>query len=343
MSTTKEREDSVLEAKKSLERMQKFDPTTLSRESELGVALNFREAVPHARRLIDLYLQLPLESVEWFNQRQATQLKSVADSDYNLLQQILSFDPNKGHGQSEQKQWINEMEQTYEQTFQHLAPWIAYGVGRVTDFTKIGRDARATIQDIEDKAKKLGEDLEQHRKDAQQILDDIRKVAAEQGVSQQAVYFKDESESHAKQADEWLKQTKRLTLLLALYAILTLVLHKIPWIAPTTSYEAIQLAVSKVLVFTTIAYFLILSAKNFIAHRHNAIVNKHRQNALVTYRALVDAAGDGANRDIVLTKAAECIFGPQPTGFGRADAGEPGSISMVSVSPGAIKPSAESP
>lgn len=340
MSTNQQRQKSISDAKQSLERMQTFDPATLAREGELGAALSFKDAVPHARRLIDLYVQLPLESVEWFNQGQAAQLKSVADADYNIFNQILSFDPQKGHGAGEKKSWINQLETTYENTFQQLAPWVAYGVGRVTDFTKIGRDARATIQDIEDKAKKLGEDMQQHRKDAQQILDDIRTVAAEQGVSQQAAFFKDEAEVHAKQAEDWLKQTKRLTILVAIYAVLTLFIHKVPWLAPTSSYEAIQLAVSKVLIFTAMAYFLVLSAKNFIAHRHNAIVNKHRQNALVTYRALVDAAGDGANRDIVLTKAAECIFGSQPTGFGRVDAGEPGSVSMVSLSPGAIKPSA---
>jgi hypothetical protein len=319
--------------------MQAFDPATLAREGELGAALNFKDAVPHARRLVDLYIQLPLESVDWFNNNQSTQLKSVADADYNILNQILSFDPQKGHGAGEKKSWINQLESTYENTFQQLAPWVAYGVGRVTDFTKIGRDARATIQDIEDKAKKLGEDMQEHRKNAQQILDDIRTVAAEQGVSQQALYFKDEAEVHARQAEEWLKQTKRLTVYLAIYAICTLFIHKIPWFAPMSSYDTIQLAVSKVLIFTTLAYFLILSARNFIAHRHNAIVNKHRQNALVTYRALVDAAGDGANRDIVLTKAAECIFGSQPTGFGRVDAGEPGSISMVSLAPGSLKTS----
>ena len=338
MTTTQQRQRSIADAKVSLERMQKFDPATLAREGELGAALSFKDAAPHARRLIDLYVQLPLESVDWFNHDQACQLKAVADSDYNILNQILSFDPQKGHGASENKSWINQLDTAYEATFRQLAPWVAYGVGRVTDFTKIGRDARATIQDIEDKAKKLGEDMEQHRKDAEQILAEIRKVAAEQGVSQQAVYFKDESENHSAQAEGWLKLTKRLTVLLTIYAIMTLFIHKIPWLSPTTSYETVQLAVSKVLVFTTLAYFLILSAKNFLAHRHNAIVNKHRQNALVTYRALVDAAGDGANRDIVLTKAAECIFGAQPTGFGKADSGESGSISMVSLSPGAVKP-----
>jgi hypothetical protein len=339
MSTNDQRKKAVTDAKASLERMQKFEAASISRVNELGAALSFKAAVPNAQKLIDLYIQLPLESVDWFNVGLANQLKQIADGDYNILGQITKFDPQQGNAGSLRTSLTSELESTYEKTFQHLSPWIAYGAGRVTDFTKIGRDARATIQDIEDKAKSLGKEMEQKQEDAQQILEDIRKVAAEQGVSQQAVYFKDESENHTKQAEAWLKQTKRLTALLAIYAIMTLFIHKIPWLAPTSSYETIQLAVSKVLVFSTLAYFLILSAKNFLAHRHNAIVNKHRQNALVTYRALVDAAGDGANRDIVLTKAAECIFGAQPTAFGKADSGESGSISMVSLAPGAIKPS----
>lgn len=341
MSTAEQRRKSITDAKSSIERMQKFDPASIAREGDLGV-LNFKSAVPHTQRLVDLYSQLPLESIEWFNHTQASQMKALADGDYNILSQIMKLDPQKGDPGSTRTSLINQLEQAYENTFQQMSPWVAYAAGRVTDFTKIGRDARATIQGIEDKATELGRTMEERQKEAQKILDDIRKVAAEQGVSQQAIYFKEESELHSKEADKWLSLTKKLTGLLTVYAILTLALHKIPWLAPTSTYETVQLAVSKVLIFTTLAYFLILSAKNYLAHRHNAIVNKHRQNALVTYRALVDAAGDGANRDIVLTKAAECIFGPQPTGFGKADAGETGSISMVSVGQGALKPSATS-
>jgi hypothetical protein len=54
-------------------------------------------------------------------------------------------------------------------------------------------------------------------------------------------------------------------------------------------------------------------------HRHNAVVNKHRQNALLTYRALVEAGSEGGTRDIVLTHAASCIFAPQDTGFTKSD------------------------
>ena len=85
--------------------------------------------------------------------------------------------------------------------------------------------------------------------------------------------------------------------------------------APNNGYDTVQLAVSKLLVFGVLSYMLYLSAKNFMSHKHNAAVNKHRQDALVTYRALVEAADGAGNRDVVLTYAAACIFGPQSTGY----------------------------
>jgi hypothetical protein len=94
----------------------------------------------------------------------------------------------------------------------------------------------------------------------------------------------------------------------------------------------------KVLVFFTLASFLLLSARNFNAHRHNSIINKHRQNSLVTYEALVKAAGAEANRDIVLTKAAESIFNQQSTGFTKADGNDGGGLNVVSLGTSFLKP-----
>ena len=60
---------------------------------------------------------------------------------------------------------------------------------------------------------------------------------------------------------------------------------------------------------------LFLSSKNFLSHKHNAIVNKHRQNALMTYTALTDSAASDESKDIVLNHASSCIFSPQDTGY----------------------------
>ena len=45
--------------------------------------------------------------------------------------------------------------------------------------------------------------LSAQQEDAKRILDEVRKVAAEQGVSQQASYFAEESKNHETQANQW--------------------------------------------------------------------------------------------------------------------------------------------
>jgi hypothetical protein len=74
-----------------------------------------------------------------------------------------------------------------------------------------------------------------------------------------------------------------------------------------------------------------------LSHLHNAVVNRQRQNSLMTFKALVEAAGQQENRDIILTKAADSIFAPQPTGFSKADGAEGAATSVISLGSGALR------
>ena len=115
-----------------------------------------------------------------------------------------------------------------------------------------------------------------------------------------------------------------------MYAFASLFLHK--WIIPANTYETIQLGISKTLMFAVISYMLYLCSRNFLAHKHNAIVNKHRQAALQTYTALADAAQSQESRDVVLTHAAACIFSPQSTGYSKnMDSQAPSAKSVVEL------------
>lgn len=76
-----------------------------------------------------------------------------------------------------------------------------------------------------------------------------------------------------------------------------------------------QLISSKVLIFAVLGYLLLMAARNYATHKHNVVVNRHRQNALLTYRSLVEASDGSGTEDIVLAHAASCIFSPQETGF----------------------------
>ncbi|WP_425667724.1 hypothetical protein ACPUEJ_24050 (plasmid) [Vibrio tubiashii] len=304
------------EARESFERMQSFDAQTLARSSELGQHFDFSKAVEPAAKVIRLYRQLSLSALDDFPDSMLSQLKSQSDADYSRFEQALDFQPNNIDNPSGNRDSIiSQIEDAYGGAFNRLYPFISYGVSKSVDFQRMENDARAMLQSVKDNAGKITEDLALHQEQAQDVLADVRKVAAEQGVSQQAIYFKDEAEVHEKAAEYWKTKTIHAAIALGIYAFCTLFIHKIAWFKPEDSLQAVQLITSKVLIFGVIAYLLFLAAKNFLSHKHNAIVNKHRQNALMTYKALTDAAASEETKDIVLNHAASCIFSPQDTGY----------------------------
>ncbi len=325
--------DSLLnQCQESLKRVQTFDASTLSREDDLGKQMSFAEAVKPAEAIIAVYKRIPLSSLQDFADSQLNAIYSQANSDFSVFKQILDFNAAAGDAVNTRTSMLAQIKVRRDQLFESVWQFVAYGVARATDTTVLEIQARATIQKIEDQAAILTDQLSQAKADADTALAAIRAAAAEQGVSQQAHFFKVESEAQDTLAAHWLKYTYRFAMAVGGFAVLSLVLHKLPWIRPENPTEAFQLITSKFLIFAVLGFLLILAAKNYGTHKHNSVINKHRQNALMTYRALVEAAAGEGPEDIVLAHAAACIFSPQETGFsqGRAE-GSPGSKSVLEI------------
>lgn len=320
------------ETKESLSRIQKFDAALLPRESELGSRLNFSDAVEPAQQLIDLYNRLSVTALQDFPDNILTPIRDNSNNHFKLFSQILDFDPSQQDPNGVRNNLIKQVEGAYQPAFQALHPYISYSLHRSADFQRLDSDARATLQSIEDKANKISKNLSQHEENAKAALDEIRRVAAEEGVTKQAAHFNAEYEHHKTEADKWQGYAVKLAIGLGVFAVVSLFIHKIPFFNPENTYDAIQLSISKVLIFSVIAYMLFLSSKNFLNHKHNAIVNKHRQNALMTHTALVEASGDEGVRDAVLLQAANCIFSPQSTGYTQTGESEASNQkSMVEI------------
>ncbi len=320
------------EAAKSLARMQQFNPTTIAREQELGRDLNFAEAIPAAERLIGLYQQVSLPVLDDLPQQQLQAVQNCANADFNRLEQMMKFTAKQPDPHGLRNTLVQQLDGAYQDTFSKLHQIISYSTSKSADFKRLETEARAIIQKVEDKATELTAALEKDKAAAAKILTDIRKVAAEQGVSQQAVYFRDTAQEHEAQACIWQGRITRFAVILGLYALLTVILHKLPWIKPHDIYQTVQLAISKVLIFGVLSYLLYLATKNYLAHKHNAVVNKHRQNALMTYEAIVNAAKDASNKEVILTHASACMFSPQQTGYSGTPSPEgPAAKSIVEV------------
>lgn len=320
----------------SLTRVQEFDATLLSREEDLGKQLSFSKGVHSAKDLIALYKRIPLSALDDFTDSQLDAIRSQADADYSTFKQILDFSAEERDAASTRSGLLSTLERRRDDLFQQLWQYIAYGVARVTDTSLLETQARATNQAVQDEAARLTTQLNKAKSDADTALAAIRSAAAEQGVSQQASYFKEEASTQEMLAEKWLLYTYRFAGAVGSFAVLSLFLHKLPWLHPDNAAEAFQLISSKILIFAILGYLLLLAAKNYATHKHNAVVNRHRQNALLTYRALVSAAGEKGTEDIVLAYAASCIFSPQETGFsgskGESNSGSRAVLELMTKS-----------
>ncbi len=307
---------SLLEStQENLNRVQQFDASSLSREADLGTQMSFSEAVTHAKALIDIYKRIPLTALEDFSDTQLNVITTQTQSDFNIFKQILDFNTQETNAAATRTQILSTLQNRRDQLFEQLWQYVAYGVARITDTTILETQARATIQSIKDESANLTEQLHSAKVDADNALAAIRAVASEQGVSQKAIYFKQEAETQETLAGTWLKYTYWFAVAVGAFAILSLFLHKWEWIKPGNNAEMFQLVSSKLLIFAVLGYMLLMASRNYTTHKHNAVVNRHRQNALLTYRALVEASTGNGTGDIVLAHAASCIFSPQETGF----------------------------
>ena len=241
--------------------------------------MNFAEAVKPAETIVAIYKRIPMSALPDFTDGQLNAILAQANADYNVFKQILDFNAASGDAVGTRSNILTNIKARRDQLFDQLWQYVAYGVARITDTSLLETQARATIQGIEDQAAKLTEQLTKAKSDADGALAAIRAVASEQGVSQQAIYFKDEAQAQETLAEKWLNYTYRFAAALGVFAILSLFLHKIEWIKPTNNAEMFQLITSKVLIFTVLGYLLIMAARNYTTHKHNAVVNRHRQNA----------------------------------------------------------------
>lgn len=301
----------------AIKRVAHFEIAKLARNDEFGAAMSFEEVVPHAKRLADLFKRITFETLVDLPDGQLEKLKNVALGTYKLFDDILQFSVNVENPTAQRRALIDQVANQYQTVFNNLAPWIAYSVAQTVDFTSLADEGRSVVQDLRDRAEQISEELKTVKSDAEGILEEVRRVAAEQGVTQQAKYFSDEANKHKSLGDTAANNTFLWAICVGLYGVISLFIHKWAWLTPTNTAESIQLFGSKLVLFFALTYMLVLSARNMMAHRHNEVVNRHKQNALMTFNALVDAGGTTESQNTILNHAAASIYQPQDSGYSK--------------------------
>jgi hypothetical protein len=294
---------------------------------------NFKESIENANEMIDFYKKFPLSSLRHFTFSQLQIITMTASNDYGILTEAVRYSNQPGLVSDQKSLFGMKLIQSKTETFDKLWQYLAYSVAWASNLNSIEQKTDRIFLRIKEEAHNLSEEFAKKKSDFEDVLINMRSIATESGVSKQASFFKIEADEQEKKSLIWLITIYVMAAVVIGFAIGVLFVNKLDWfstIKPTNQIELIQFTTSKILIFATLSFLLILSSKNYGIHKHNAVVNRHRQNALFTYRAIIEAASNRGTEDIVLAHAASCIFAPQDTGYSK-NGGDGSSKSVLEL------------
>ncbi|MBT4610566.1 MAG: hypothetical protein HOC05_11040 [Gemmatimonadetes bacterium] len=186
----------------------------------------------------------------------------------------------------------------YEQARQALEPAIQAQHSRVMD--EVVAKAQSQVGEIAD------------------VLEKARQAAQQTGIAQYARLFETEAKTHKTRARRWYLATIGSVAGLLLYG--GLLLYR-PFVSAGGTVNVVASAIPRIVLLGSLYYAVHWCARNFSAHCHNEVVNRHRVNSLGTFETFAKAAGDDTQtKNAVLLEATHSIFGSQSSGFFQREA-----------------------
>lgn len=329
MTTQSAREQKIEEVSGKLAKVASVDPESLSRTDELSREINFENAVPHFREMIDVARQLNDRDLSRLPTKELNQVDGAVNRLQSFIDQVRGFEINQDKPGDVCKQLADQIANAYDTVVHPLVVPLAFTATQATDYARIEREAKGALSTIKDEKGKIDKYLEDVRAQVAAALDEVQKQAAEAGVSQNALIFETAAKAQRESADDWLRATRWagiVTFGLAIILLLSPLVY-----SPATTPQAIQLIFSKVLVVSVAFFVLIWCSKNYRAARHNQTLNQHRADALKTFRAFVEGTSEVAVKDAILVQAAQAAFAPRNTGYDGGDGDGPQIQPIVEV------------
>lgn len=330
MSISEQEEQVNQNLRNSLEELLQITPESLVRTDELGTALDFSDSEEVFERTLSLFRDLQSSELDKVPLDQLKQLRQQVQDAINKFQKIQEFDPAGQQNPTQTRdQIVQDIASSYNQYFEQLAPIIAFSVRKGTDFERLEREARQTLEDLKGIEEEFKTRADENLSEIKGVLNQVRTAAAEIGVAQHATHFQDEAEEHEEQSNWWFWATAVLAGVTLIYGLLN-----IYWMLlnpDLDTAQAVQVVIAKVLVFSVLSFGVVWSGKQYRASRHNYVVNKHRRNALRTFETFIKAAGDEQTKNAVLLQTTKAIFAQEASGFTSNDSAGSSSPQMIEV------------
>ncbi len=316
MSTLEQQKELSEQIKNKLHQFLTISIDDLTRETQLGQQLSFKKGEQLFIKLIDLFKKV--NSVELYEipYNMLYGFYGQLDHAVSIFDQIKNFNPATNNPVGQRDSLINQLETQYDSYYSTAIPILTTGLLNTNDLSLERAKLNDAIVELEKEKVKTKKESEKYLDEIKDVLNKARQAAVEVGVAQHNMIFKAEADEHKKLSESWLKWT------ISVLVAITLVGIGLLFVTPSdeATHFLIHFTITKVVILTVMFYALAICTRNYKAHKHNSILNKHRQNALNTFETFSKAAGtDLQTKNAVLLEATHTIFSNQKTGYLNAD------------------------
>ncbi len=271
--------------------------------------------------------EMPLESLEETIIRKVKAHLLVLKEN---LEAIKNFTVEQPDPPAARTQLSNNLKDAVINVWSSVAPWLGYlafQAGDVQENLRNISSLRSEAESILADVKKFAEDGKNEIKDAIVAAKD---AAGEAGVAHYTEDFGGEARNFGIAAGKWLMATGVLADSTVVAAFLLWYLFAAPYFVDVP--ELIQLTTMKLVILGLLFTATLWCGRMYKAAKHQEAVNRHRANALKTFQAFIEAAGDPTTRDAVLMETTRSIFAITPSGYlGERDSSADSGSKIIEI------------
>jgi hypothetical protein len=290
-------------------------------EARLGPGFSFQDARTPMESIKEFVEQLRFLDGTGLPNRLVGKCSTPFQQLLDTIRQIKDFNIANFSNQNYRLSLIQQLRDGNDNLVEAAVPVLLYGNLLTSGIKTAQANTHAILAEID---KQRGE-LVGVVKEAGDLLAEQKKFSAEIAIAGYGTLFAKEAREHNTAANKWLMTTGVLAGLMALVAVVNYRISanildqfshssgsQLPQLPASIT---LQFTLAKVILFTVGLSAAYWSARVYRSHRHNAIVNKHRANALTSFQEFVVSATDPEVKHAILLQTTSCIYAPQPTGF----------------------------
>ncbi|WP_406123705.1 hypothetical protein OHQ89_16140 [Streptomyces canus] len=259
---------------------------------------NIKVTVQRLQENYDFWTQLPKVTRE--------QTNDVLNEFAALYGRLEQFDPKQNNAWELRNGLVEEFDNRYMGFYEVISLRLNGYLGERAYSQelsgKFGQEAQKELTEV----KKIKREIEQ----IQAKVHDASTIAGDVAATAQSQSFRVQSERHLASARRWLVASAvftTVTFFVGLWIIDELIKKNL--------FKNFEATAFKLAILAFAYYVLRFMTRNYSAHWHLHIVNKHRENVLKSMDAFRESAHDQTTKDSILLAAVGAAYAQQETGF----------------------------